>query len=105
MAERLIYLNYVMIEFSDLRIIKIAVFQMHRKGIKLGIYGDYGIRTCMGYPGILNDLQLDANTFAEWNVDMLKLDGCHSKPNEMNTGRLIISTENLNWHFVLYVSW
>lgn len=43
--------------------------------------------TCMGYPGItLDKVTQDAQTFAEWKVDMLKLDGCFSTPEERAMG-------------------
>ncbi|XP_049628407.1 alpha-N-acetylgalactosaminidase-like [Suncus etruscus] len=51
----------------------------HSLGLKLGIYEDLGKFTCSGYPGTtLDKVVLDAQTFAEWKVDMLKLDGCYS---------------------------
>lgn len=50
--------------------------QVHKKGLKLGIYGDFGTKTCAGYPGTLNHMEIDAKTFAEWEVDYVKLDGC-----------------------------
>ncbi|ODM93453.1 Alpha-N-acetylgalactosaminidase [Orchesella cincta] len=59
---------------------------IHSKGLKFGIYEDYGNYTCAGYPGILGYLELDANTFAEWNVDYVKLDGCYSHPVDMDRG-------------------
>lgn len=38
-----------------------------------------GNYTCNGYPGTtLDTIDTDAKTFAEWEVDMLKLDGCYS---------------------------
>ena len=49
--------------------------QIHSKGLKFGIYEDYGNFTCAGYPGILGHLKIDADTFAEWDVDYVKLDG------------------------------
>ncbi|XP_046546389.1 alpha-N-acetylgalactosaminidase-like [Haliotis rubra] len=51
---------------------------MHSRGLKLGIYGDVGTKTCGGYPGSQNFLQQDAQTFAKWGIDLLKFDGCHS---------------------------
>lgn len=51
-------------------------FQIHGKGLKLGIYADMGLYTCKKYPGSKFYLQLDAETFASWGVDMLKLDCC-----------------------------
>jgi alpha-N-acetylgalactosaminidase len=50
----------------------------HQKGVKLGIYNDYGTKTCGGYPGSEAHLVRDAQTFARWEVDMLKMDGCNS---------------------------
>ena len=41
-----------------------------------------------GYPGILNHLETDAKTFAEWGVDYVKLDGCYADPSEMDKGTL-----------------
>ena len=51
----------------------------HSKGVKLGIYNDYGTKTCGGYTGSEGYLQRDAQTFAEWEVDYLKMDGCYSE--------------------------
>lgn len=59
---------------------------MHSKGLKLGIYQDFGKNTCMGFPGIVGHMKQDAQTFAEWQVDMVKLDGCHSLPKDMDEG-------------------
>ena len=50
---------------------------MHQKGLKLGIYEDYGTKTCGGYPGSYGYIEIDAQTFAAWRVDYLKLDGCN----------------------------
>ncbi|XP_057661411.1 alpha-N-acetylgalactosaminidase-like isoform X2 [Diorhabda carinulata] len=58
--------------------IKSLADYIHSKGLKFGIYADYGIFTCAGYPGSLNHLEIDANTFADWGVDYLKFDGCYS---------------------------
>ncbi|XP_054647464.1 alpha-galactosidase A isoform X1 [Dunckerocampus dactyliophorus] len=49
---------------------------VHAKGLKLGIYADVGKTTCAGYPGSLGHYDTDAQTFAEWEVDLLKFDGC-----------------------------
>lgn len=59
---------------------------IHGKGLKFGIYGDYGTKTCGGYPGSINHLELDANTFADWGVDYLKLDGCYADQATMEEG-------------------
>jgi len=59
---------------------------VHSKGLKFGIYEDYGNYTCAGYPGILGHLKEDADTFESWGVDYVKLDGCYSHPNDMDKG-------------------
>jgi alpha-N-acetylgalactosaminidase len=66
--------------------IKALADYVHAKGLKLGIYGDFGSSTCGGYPGSEYYMQIDANTFAEWEVDSLKFDGCNSDPKDMPTG-------------------
>jgi len=50
--------------------------QVHAKGLKLGVYADVGTKTCAGYPGSLGYYDIDAKTFADWGVDLLKFDGC-----------------------------
>ncbi|XP_078067333.1 alpha-galactosidase A [Mustelus asterias] len=50
---------------------------IHSKGLKLGIYQDVGTYTCAGYPGSYGYYELDAETFADWGVDLLKFDGCN----------------------------
>ncbi len=51
--------------------------QMHARGLKLGLYQDVGRHTCAGAPGSYGHLQTDAQTLADWGVDMLKFDGCN----------------------------
>ena len=51
---------------------------VHSKGLKFGIYEDYGNYTCGGYPGILGHLEEDAQTIADWGVDYIKVDGCYA---------------------------
>ncbi|KAM6143978.1 alpha-galactosidase A [Erethizon dorsatum] len=50
---------------------------VHSKGLKLGIYADVGNKTCAGFPGSFGHYDLDAQTFADWGVDLLKFDGCY----------------------------
>ena len=45
---------------------------IHSKGLKFGIYSSAGVQTCMGRAGSLFYEQEDANTYAEWGVDLLK---------------------------------
>lgn len=52
---------------------------VHSRGLKLGIYGDAGTRTCAGYPGSLGHEDVDARTWAEWGVDYLKYDNCNNQ--------------------------
>ncbi|XP_067663987.1 alpha-N-acetylgalactosaminidase-like isoform X2 [Haliotis asinina] len=64
---------------------------MHSKGLKLGIYEDFGKKTCAGYPGSEFFLRTDANTFADWEIDLLKFDGCNSDPKDMDVGYPVMS--------------
>ncbi|CAL1545948.1 unnamed protein product [Lymnaea stagnalis] len=66
--------------------IKALAQYIHSKGLKLGIYEDFGSKTCAGYPGSEFYMETDAKTFAEWDVDMLKFDGCNSDPKDMPYG-------------------
>ncbi|XP_046970872.1 alpha-N-acetylgalactosaminidase [Vanessa cardui] len=59
---------------------------VHSKGLKFGIYEDYGNFTCAGYPGVVGHLAGDASTFASWGVDYVKLDGCYALPADMDHG-------------------
>ncbi|MCQ4041560.1 glycoside hydrolase family 27 protein [Streptantibioticus rubrisoli] len=51
--------------------------QLHRMGLKFGIYEDAGTQTCGGYAGSWQHYDADARLFAKWGVDYLKLDGCN----------------------------
>lgn len=59
---------------------------MHDRGLKLGIYQDFGTKTCVGYPGIFGHLETDAKTLASWDIDSLKLDGCNVNVSLMDEG-------------------
>lgn len=59
---------------------------LHSKGLKLGMYADYGFKTCAGYPGSIEHIEQDAKTFASWEVDYLKVDGCFSDPATFDVG-------------------
>ena len=48
----------------------------HSKSVGFGHYTAEGPTTCAGYPASANNEVLDAQTFAEWGVDYLKVDGC-----------------------------
>lgn len=60
--------------------------KVHSLGLKFGIYEDLGTQTCGGYPGSLDHLEIDANTFAAWGVDYVKFDGCNSDPADFDKG-------------------
>ncbi|XP_069014487.1 alpha-N-acetylgalactosaminidase [Embiotoca jacksoni] len=65
---------------------------LHDRGLKLGIYGDMGTHTCGGYPGTtLDKIEIDAQTFADWEVDMFKFDGCYSNATEQAKGYPLMS--------------
>jgi hypothetical protein len=50
--------------------------QIHDLGLKFGIYTCIGTHTCEGLPGSYDHYEIDAKTFAEWNVDFVKVDTC-----------------------------
>lgn len=80
---------------------------MHDRGLKLGIYSDAGTKTCGGYPGSFGHFDLDAQTFAEWGVDMLKLDGCYlDQTNMADVYPLMTASLNKTGRPILYsCSW
>jgi len=80
---------------------------MHDRGLKLGIYGDAGTHTCGGYPGSEGFFDVDAQTFADWGVDSLKLDGCYLDVNDMtNVYPLMTAALNKTGRPILYsCSW
>lgn len=60
---------------------------IHDKGLKFGVYGDRGKRTCHHYNskwdsenGSYMHEEQDAKKFAEWGVDYLKYDNCDPAP-------------------------
>ncbi|XP_030379086.1 alpha-N-acetylgalactosaminidase [Scaptodrosophila lebanonensis] len=59
---------------------------IHGKGLKFGLYQDFGTNTCAGYPGVIDHMALDAETFANWDVDYVKLDGCYANISDMAAG-------------------
>ncbi|XP_037071760.1 alpha-galactosidase A-like, partial [Pollicipes pollicipes] len=52
---------------------------IHDKGLLFGIYEDIGSETCAGYPGLRGHFETDAQTFDDWGVDYLKIDGCNER--------------------------
>jgi len=53
--------------------------EIHRRGLRFGLYTDAGTRTCQGYPGSLGAEARDAKRFAEWGVDFMKVDWCYTE--------------------------
>jgi alpha-galactosidase len=59
--------------------IKALAEYVHGKGLKLGLYTDAGRLTCQKRPGSLDHEVQDANTYAAWGVDYVKVDWCHAE--------------------------
>lgn len=59
--------------------IKALADYVHSKGLKFGIYTDAGRKTCEGRPGSYGYETNDANTYASWGVDYVKIDWCNSE--------------------------
>lgn len=59
--------------------IKSVAEYVHGKGLKLGIYTDAGRMTCEKRPGSFEHEVQDANTYASWGVDYVKVDWCHAE--------------------------
>jgi len=57
---------------------------VHARGLKLGIYTDIGPTTCGGFPGSAGYFLKDAETFAFWGIDSVKVDGCNAATDTMN---------------------
>ena len=57
---------------------KALVDYVHSKGLKIGIYGCAGTRTCADFPGSKGFEMQDAKLFASWGIDYLKYDWCNT---------------------------
>lgn len=49
---------------------------VHSRGLKFGLYSDAGTATCQGRPGGLGFEEIDAISYAMFEVDYLKYDNC-----------------------------
>ena len=73
--------------------------QIHALGLKFGIYEAIGTRTCQGLPGSGgttasdNYYAQDAQTFADWGVDFVKIDECGGLPTGTTLASLTSSFE------------
>ena len=59
--------------------IAVLAERVHRLGMRFGIYTDAGTKTCQGLPASLGYEFRDARRFAEWGVDYVKVDWCHTE--------------------------
>ncbi|EGD81210.1 hypothetical protein PTSG_13159 [Salpingoeca rosetta] len=65
---------------------------IHKLGLKFGLYTAESKTTCTGHVGsYLNEI-LDAQTFADWGVDYLKVDGCNPNKTYYPTGYTAMGT-------------
>jgi alpha-galactosidase len=55
---------------------KVLCDEIHRLGLKIGIYISPGPATCAGYAGSYRHEEQDARQFAAWGFDFLKYDWC-----------------------------
>lgn len=62
--------------------------QIHSLGLKFGIYGAIGTRTCQNLPGSWSHYKQDAQEFAEWGTDFVKVDECGGLPTRTTTATL-----------------
>ncbi|KAE9417789.1 hypothetical protein Angca_003222, partial [Angiostrongylus cantonensis] len=60
---------------------------MHDRHLELGIYEGIGTKTCAGSPCSMDSIKVDANTFASWDVDYMKMDGCYANTTFMPSAR------------------
>jgi alpha-galactosidase len=59
--------------------IKTLADRIHALGLRFGIYTDAGTKTCQDLPASLGYEFRDARRFAEWGVDYVKVDWCHTQ--------------------------
>ncbi|OQE33037.1 hypothetical protein PENFLA_c001G07585 [Penicillium flavigenum] len=74
---------------------------MKNEGFHLGIYQDSGNLTCGGYTGSYGHEAQDAELFASWGIDYLKLDGCNVWAEEGRSLREEYRVRYMQWHNVL----
>ena len=54
--------------------------RIHALGLRFGVYTAIGARTCQSLPGSWGYYDQDAETFASWGVDFVKVDDCGGLP-------------------------
>jgi alpha-galactosidase len=66
-------------------------------GFTPGIYTDAGTKSCGGYPGAYGYEELDAQTFASWGFEYLKLYGCNMPTGTEEEYKQVYG----HWHSIL----
>lgn len=66
--------------------LKTVADYVHQNGMKFGLYTDAADRTCAGAFGSYGFETIDAKTYAEWGVDVVKCDYCYA-PDDVETAK------------------
>lgn len=66
--------------------LKTVADYVHQNGMKFGLYTDAAERTCAGAFGSYGYEEIDAKTYAEWGVDVVKCDYCYA-PDDVETAK------------------
>lgn len=66
--------------------LKTVANYVHQNGMKFGLYTDAADRTCAGAFGSYGYEEIDAKTYAEWGVDVVKCDYCYA-PDDVETAK------------------
>lgn len=66
--------------------LKTVADYVHQNGMKFGLYTDAAGRTCAGAFGSYGYEEIDAKTYAEWGVDVVKCDYCYA-PDDVETAK------------------
>lgn len=66
--------------------LKTVADYVHQNGMKFGLYTDAADRTCAGAFGSYGYEEIDAKTYAEWSVDVVKCDYCYA-PDDVETAK------------------
>jgi len=62
--------------------------RIHELGLRFGLYTAIGSRTCQALPASWEHYDQDAQTFASWGVDFVKVDDCGGLPKGMTVEAL-----------------
>ena len=62
--------------------------RLHSMKLKLGVYTDLSSHSCGTGPGSMGHYTSDAETWASWHADYLKVDFCGPTPNRTGEGRV-----------------